>query len=252
MFFELAHSSSENEFDIRYGERIDFPLHIHRSFEFYVQVKGLASITVDEKTYVLQGGQAVLIFPYQMHSYKSSGDDSAIILGFFSPEMVGEFYKIRHGFIPKNNVFDFSVEIPDTTNVFLKKAFAYKICGLFDVDRKYFYKDKTDIDLAKSILLYIEKNFAKKCSLKDVSAYVGYDYSYISKFFKRKFGITLKNYVNGLRIQRAVNMLKNTGRSVIDIALDCGFGCLRSFDREFLSIIGLKPTEYRKSVAKNI
>ena len=250
MFFELAHSTSENEFSISYGKRIDFPLHLHRSFEFYVQVKGNAYITVDEKTYLLQSGQAVLIFPYQLHSYKSNDGDSEIILGFFSPEMVSEFYKTRHGFIPENNVFDFNIEIANTSNVFLKKALAYKICGLFDTDRKYFYKDKTDIDLAKSILLYIEKNFSKKCSLKDVSDYVGYDYSYISKLFKRKLGITLKSYVNRLRIQRAVNLLKNTDNSVLDIAFECGFGCLRSFDREFFSVIGLKPTEYRKSVAE--
>ena len=67
MFFEPKHSIEENEFRLSFSKALTFPLHIHRSFEFYAQTDGAADVTVGDRTYRLSAGDAVLIFPFQVH-----------------------------------------------------------------------------------------------------------------------------------------------------------------------------------------
>ncbi|MBR2951820.1 MAG: AraC family ligand binding domain-containing protein, partial [Clostridia bacterium] len=71
MFFESIHSEKQSEFHYHFGESLDFPLHIHRSFEFFSQLQGKTLVVIDGKEYELKEGEAVLIFPLQTHSYKT-------------------------------------------------------------------------------------------------------------------------------------------------------------------------------------
>ena len=48
------------------------------------------------------------------------------------------------------------------------------------------------------------------------------------------------------RINESVYILKNTNKKIIDIALDCGFNSLRTFNRNFKEVYGMTPNEYRK------
>jgi AraC-like DNA-binding protein len=75
---------------------------------------------------------------------------------------------------------------------------------------------------------------------------VGYDYNYISKVFKKTTGLTFKEYLTDLRISEACQLLLHTEKSAREISEECGFGCQRSFNREFLTALGMTPVEYRK------
>ena len=69
MFFEPQNSISEAKFGTHYMTNIQFPLHLQRSFEYAEQLSGTSEVTVDQKKYILEPGDAVLIFPLQPHSY---------------------------------------------------------------------------------------------------------------------------------------------------------------------------------------
>ena len=51
--------------------------------------------------------------------------------------------------------------------------------------------------------------------------------------------------MNGIRIEHSKYMLTETALSVLEIALECGFGDIRSFQRNFKSMVGCSPLEYR-------
>ena len=55
MLFEGKHSFNEQEFKISKGQNLSFMKHIHRSFEFYLQLGGTTEVVIDEKQYVLKG-----------------------------------------------------------------------------------------------------------------------------------------------------------------------------------------------------
>ena len=63
--------------------------------------------------------------------------------------------------------------------------------------------------------------------------------------FKATFGETPHRYLQRRRVERAMTLLRQTDRSVTDIAWDVGFASLGTFSRTFAVIVGCSPTEFR-------
>lgn len=246
MFFESKHSIDQNEFYIRHGEAISFPIHLHRAFECFVQTEGRTLITIDGKEYELNPSDAVLIFPYQVHSYQKIEKGKYSIL-IFAPEIVAEFAKKTNKKLPANNLFHYEIKsLDEPSNLFLQKSQCYEICGVFDKECEYFKQaESAGDDIIKELLLFIENNFRAECSLKSAAYATGYDYAYISKLFKRRLGIPFKKYVNMLRINEGKQLLISTSKGIMEIMEECGFSCLRTFNREFKELTKSTPTEYR-------
>jgi AraC-like DNA-binding protein len=64
--------------------------------------------------------------------------------------------------------------------------------------------------------------------------------------FRATFGETPHRYLQRRRVERAMFLLGETGRSVTDICLEVGFGSLGTFSRTFRAIVGESPSAYRK------
>ncbi|MBO5270476.1 MAG: AraC family transcriptional regulator [Clostridia bacterium] len=244
MFFEPKHSLSENEFSLGYEKEFHFPLHIHRAFECYIQIEGTADVRVEDRVYHLSAGEAVLAFPYQPHAYDCSGKHAICI---FSPDLCADFSKKTAHTRPSDNFFRHTIrEGTRTDHLYFRKAFVYELCGAFDIGRTYNRHAHTlDNDLLTALLLYAEENFRTDCLLQSAAASVGYDYAYVSKFFKRKVGMSFRRYVNLLRVNEAGALLRSTAMHVSEIGDACGFSCLRTFDRAFLEVTGMTPQKYR-------
>ncbi len=249
MFFESHHSREREHFNITVqASNPGFPLHIHRSFECYAVKNGRATAIINGKKYELSSGEAVLVFPYQRHEYKTEPNTSTWVC-IFSPDLVGSFNKGRTG-TPISNKFDFSFDEEAIESLMMRKSLCYRICGIFDMNAEYTQAQSEKEDLLSKILHYISKNFKEECTLEDIAKVIGYDYSYISKFFKRMTGMSFKSYINGLRIGEACRMLKETEVPISDIAEACGYTTARSFNREFLTLTSKTPREYRKTTTE--
>ena len=247
MIFESQHSIDEALFAIRYMMNITFPLHLHRSFEYVEQICGSTEITICDQKYLLKPGDAVLIFPLQPHSY-ATVTRGRIRICIFSPNYVTSFYKPNQNKMPENNKFQcFLPQTISSDNIFHKKALTYFICGEFDRDRKYIDASrKNENQILVKLLLYTDKNFRSRCLLRDAAASIGYDYAYISKLFKRKVGISFRQYVNNLKIIESKRLLIDGTKSIEEVAECCGFSSLRTFDREFLKQVETTPSNYQK------
>jgi len=247
MYFESEHSFSENEFALRAHKFLDFPLHIQRSFEYFVQISGMTQVRVGDQIYLLKSGEAILVFPLQPHSYTCI-EEGKSRLCIFSPEIVSGFYKSIENKIPANSKFRYTLpENIDLDNIFQKKAVAYLICGNFEKECEYIDKsNRLGDQMLVSLLLYTNRNFRNRCLLRDAAAEIGYDYAYISKFFKNKIGMSFRQYVNYLRINESKQLLKYNSKKISEISEECGFNSIRDFDREFFRQTGMTPSAYIK------
>lgn len=95
---------------------------------------------------------------------------------------------------------------------------------------------------------YVNRNFAKKISLKDAAKLIHLSSSAFCKFFKRTTGKTYSDYVNEIRIAQACTLLTETDRTVATIAGLCGFESITYFNRVFRRKKAFTPAAFRKRI----
>lgn len=102
------------------------------------------------------------------------------------------------------------------------------------------------IDLIKSILEYIEVNYASAISLSDLADVAKMNTSYFCRFFRSITHQSPMEYVNMYRIEKAAQMLHTTQLPVMNICLECGFNECSNFIKVFKKYKGVTPSQYRK------
>ena len=118
------------------------------------------------------------------------------------------------------------------------------------------------VDLAKAVVIknqksdgivtkaqeYIRQNFRKDLTLEEVAQTAGISPYYFSKLFKEGTGMNFTEYITGLRIERAKQLLSNRELSIKQVCLDSGYGNPNYFSRIFKKWTGITPTEFRDGI----
>lgn len=102
--------------------------------------------------------------------------------------------------------------------------------------------------LTRELVRAIEAQAEGKFSLERLASYMGYSASYLSAYFSRKMGMTLHAYHEKLRIQRACELLRDTGLPVTDIAHRLRYSSSQHFSHRFVEMTGLPPSRYRRHI----
>lgn len=79
------------------------------------------------------------------------------------------------------------------------------------------------VSVINEIIDYIEYNISESLQLTDLSTQAGISDFHFNRIFKTVTGITLKQYVLGRKLSKALEQLLSTDKSVIEIAMDVGF-----------------------------
>ncbi len=103
-------------------------------------------------------------------------------------------------------------------------------------------------DTTKSIILFIERNYAKPFKLDTLAKELGYSRNYICSVFKKETGITIVNYLNYIKVRRAAELFSYTGGDVGATSARLGFLNISHFSRLFKSYVGVSPSKYRKAL----
>ncbi len=94
---------------------------------------------------------------------------------------------------------------------------------------------------------YINYNFEKNISLKEMADRVHLSPNYLLKIFKKETGIAPKEYILRMRIEHAKFLLSTTNMTIKKIALECGFSDASYFSFYFKKYLNITPIEYRKN-----
>jgi AraC-like DNA-binding protein len=95
----------------------------------------------------------------------------------------------------------------------------------------------------------ITENLSGSQSAADIARGLGMSESGFSRFFRRATGNTFTDFVNHVRINRACQLLMETDLSIANIGFEVGFNNIANFNRRFLSIKGMTPSEFRRQAA---
>ncbi len=254
MFYQSQHSF--NAEGVKFESNIDFnfPAHLHNNFEFITVLEGEMDVTVDKHLYSLKQGESLLVFPNQVHDFVTR-EHSKHFLCIFSPKLVQAYSTLFTERLPINNKFkvdEYYVEklmsLWEDHSVVQLKGVLYSICGEFDRQAEYRVREENKDELLAKVFTFVEANYAKECSLSDLSEYTSYHYVYLSKYFKSCTGIAYTDYVNRYRVNEACYLLRNDiKKTILQTAYECGFDSLRTFNRNFKKVMGMTPSQYQTS-----
>lgn len=98
------------------------------------------------------------------------------------------------------------------------------------------------------IVSRITDNLAEQLTASELAAELDLTESAFSRFFRRATGNTYTDFVNQVRVNRACQLLMESDRLITDICYEVGFNNVANFNRRFLGVKGMTPSEFRKQV----
>lgn len=248
---------------------LDFLPHLHAQLELLYVEDGEIEITVNGCTQLLKSGDLSVSFPNSVHSYYTPKDqtDMHCILVILNLTLAGDFINTLIRFHPKdpfinrdqlhkdvpyaiNTMIDEYNQAPDRTVCSpICKAYSQIIISrlvqqielITNTDANYF-------DIIYKIMHFINENYMQPLSLEDMSRALGVGKYHLSRVFSDKINVSFSDYLNGIRVSWARNMLSNTNKNITQIAYDCGFQSIRTFNRAFFKVYNVSPREFRNTL----
>lgn len=111
-------------------------------------------------------------------------------------------------------------------------------------------KNQKQPSISDDICQYINDNYINEITLTDICAIFNYSKNHIINIFKAEYNMTPIEYLNDLRLKKAMHLLEGTSKPAEDISTICGFNCYSHFYKQFAKKTGISPTEWRKKISR--
>lgn len=264
--------------DKRYKEKVrlsvydatqDVSEHFHQDIEFLYVMEGKLDVTMEEKTIHMHPEDILVVNANKKHSVRGSEN-------ILYTQLTIEYHMVSDVFQSMNVIFwcdstrDES-ERYDELREILKQllnhhlstggntaSFGYislcyqvldKLAGYFLVQTadKENVEDNDKFDeRIQQINNYIRAKFNQQISLKELSEKLFLSNGYLSRFFKRNYGMNFAEYLTNIRLFHAVDELLYSNKPITMIAYDNGFASVTVFNKAFKKAYGETPSALRK------
>ena len=253
--------------------------HWHEELQFCVVTEGTVDFYVCENKYTLQKGEGIFINSQYIHMAKPASNPlNSYICIDFHPKLVGAFQgsiiekKYVNPYLNSRNIKsvvlngeaswqkdilerikeinDLNHEKNDTYefDIYLKLLYIWKNI-ITNVKINYNDKDSVpkteDENRLKSIFSYIHENYMNKIALDDIASNVHLSKSECCHLFKRNVKCTIFEYIQDYRINKSIDLLKNTNMSISQISYENGFCSSSYYCEVFKKKTGMTPKEYK-------
>lgn len=242
------------------GNRLDFAPHLHGRIELVYMRQGRSLVQVDSKEYEFGTGDAMIVFPNQVHSYRTVDLEDYIIC-IFSPDDFPEYNTIFRNLVPVSPV----ISCGERTGVIqhlmeeierlercrpaywegMQRGYYLVLLGELFALTDFCDAKATDSNALQEILHYCAAHYTEELCLDDLARAVHLSKYTVSRIFSQKLHMSFCDYLGSLRILEACRHLESKEESITDIAYAVGTGSTRSFNRLFQKYTGMTPRQYR-------
>ena len=112
-------------------------------------------------------------------------------------------------------------------------------------------REHKNAQMMEKIIQYMRSNYQKEISLNQLAEDVYMSVPYLCKIFKEYTNQTFTDYLTALRIEASTELLRSSGKKIMEIAVSVGYTNVQSYIRAFKKVKGMTPTDYRDSVASH-
>ena len=257
---KLLHQSSQ-ALRLRYQQQLDYPIHLHNALELVLLTEGQTTVLYGNKRLTLQAGELFVAFPGSVHGYESSQNTQAYVLIAPAVPWLEAYRDTFEEKRPASPIVPAQVWQPAGIGQLLAQAIGDKDTADPRVLQGYLLvlvgkllplltltdAGSSDTDGIRELLLFLHDHYTEPLSRQEIAKAIGYNESYVSHLCSAALGTTLTNYITALRLEDARRLLTSTRQSISAIAVQLGFGSIRSFNRIFLQQTGMTPTQYRNT-----
>jgi AraC-like DNA-binding protein/mannose-6-phosphate isomerase-like protein (cupin superfamily) len=271
--FEIIMHTTMNYLEIFLVEMTARAPHGHDDFEIGILLEGNLSIFIEKEPHELHAGDIFIINRYQVHSFLSKNSRNRI-LAF---QIHTDFYRrvnYQLGFLYfKDNIFRSGVFYDNLYETLLSCADCYFStsqhkdlkCSSILFDALYrllnngtytIWCEKATVTAQNNSLRlsriteYILDHFNECLSLQDIAGLEKISTYHASHFIKKMLGISFQEYLNQLRFEHALQIMKNSSMSILDICIESGFSSSKYLNQMFRKNFGCSAKEYLKMKEK--
>lgn len=204
------------------NEKITIPMLAHKFYMSESAVRSYVKKTTGLSFYDLLNEMRVgKMISYLLYT-NFTVEELAEILGFVDDAHICKVFKARMGM--REN------EFRNTYRMIKDKCHIQ--------DQKVFYE----------VVEYIYRNHTEELSLRSVSEYFQMSPKKLNHVLSYQVGMTFNDFLNFVRVNHASELLLETDKSILTIALEVGYRTEKTLSRNFLQIRGMTGREFRRTV----
>lgn len=245
--------------------------HWHYDLEIIFVIEGSVVINTVQNRYLLKKNDILIFNRNEIHSLSRTKETNTLLALQFDPKFCRSYYpklqrlkfiepQINQVIYPQhwNDIKKHLGYIVDSYDK-KEEGYSLKLMGilnmlLFSLMQCVKYEHIADDKLSSQekylqrlnrIISFIQENYMNKITLKNLAEKENLDMYYLSHFIKRQLGISFQEYLNKVRLEKAVSLLTQTDRKHIDISIECGFSDNRYLNKMFTKEYGCTPSQYK-------
>lgn len=267
---------------IRVGELSFYPgkkalCHWHEDIEFIRILKGEMNYYINGRNVLLKEKDGIMVNARQLHyGYSVSQRNCTFICVLFHPSLLSANKPLYRKYVQpvlENRRLEYLYLDSSHKEASLILSYLDQICALKDKGetgyeleiagllhllwRNVFLPAQgclpeeedpkaSDIRLQKDMVSYIYQHFSEKITLEDIAASGGVCRSKCCRIFRHYLRQSPIDFMNTYRLEVSSYLLKNTDKTITQIAVDCGFNHLSYFSELFARHFKCTPREYRQ------
>ena len=231
-------------------QRFRQPFH-HSNYYANLIFKGSATLKIEGHEYALKPG--TLFFTYPFQAYEITDPDAITLLYIsFNGSGIEELFN-KCGIAKTANVFSCPEGLTEFWMNAARRVTSRNATILTEsvllYSLSYIGNDETettsDADRFEEALAYINTNYTDtSITVIHIADMFFYNEKYFSSLFIKRTGVKFTEYVNRLRIQHAIKLIKSNQTVISTLAEQCGFANAAYFSKVFKRIKQLTPQEY--------
>lgn len=237
--------------------------HYHRDIELLFVIRGNIKIDLSGEILYLYEGQFFIFNSMQKHTIETL-EESNVMRVYIEYELVRDIigddnflfenhYKFENASYRAvksaiNELLYYYVEANSSKVDFAYLSHCYNILEKLTL---FLNQDNSSLNHIENnnrtheIKNYIELNYNQPISLQSLADYLFLSPTYLSKYFKKEFGLNFKQYITNYRLDKAYQEVIYTKKSLANIAFEVGFPNKQSFLKAFEETYGKNPKEFR-------
>ncbi len=254
---------------------LQFMNHCHKEMELLLMYRGQLNVCCEGVHYTLCPGDVWIVPPFASHSIDGGEKDSLRLAVLLDMDIIGEMKQEESvselsAMLEQTDLYSghWEASVQDEVRKLAEQIYeeymheapgwrlAIKtalnrllLIALRRMPRCSRRGPSRQVDKVRTILEYVAVNYCGEISLKACAAKVGFNPTYLSRYFHKHMGITFQEYIKKLRIDRARWLLGSRRMSITEVAYASGFKDIKTFNKLFKKECGVSPSQFRRSKA---